>query len=148
MGFLDIFKRRDPRLNYDLQPKDKALGGDSTRLKWELNRQKHDYEMALEKLEYEKRRLQLENDISNLQSEAEEMSEDYPDEENSAEDKILGAFLAQIMAKNQTQTAAPQAAADPEVPLPPGEPTDADLRVLWRKLPQNVKDQAQEMMKK
>jgi len=146
MGFFDLFKRKPDQFR-GFTDETRYLGTEATRLRGELNKSKHEYQMMLEKLEFEKRKLELENSIAELKDEAAEFEEDYPDtEEGESADAMLIKLLAPMLLKNQITPPAP--AAQPSEGLPPGEPTDQELRDLWQKLPDQYKAQAKEAMKK
>ena len=150
MGLFDFLKPGKSQFR-GFTDEGRQIGADTTKLRGELNHAKHDYEMALAKLEFEKRKLELENSIAELQEDAAEFEDDYPDAqgEDSA-DTMLIKLLAPMLLKNQQGgIPPPQAApAQPSEGLPPGEPTDQELRDLWQKLPDQYKAQAKEAMKK
>jgi hypothetical protein len=144
MGIFDFLKTTKSQYK-GFSDDGRQLGADATKLRGELNHAKHDYEMALARLEYEKRKLELENSISELKADAEEFIEDYPEESEGSEDKILAAVLGSLINKNQP---APTISAPTAAAPTPGDPTDQELRTLWQKLPQPYKDQAMGEIKK
>lgn len=152
IGILSIFKRKDPRINHDLNDDDRDGSANTRRLKAELRAAQHEHDMALEQLRFEQKRLQLQQSIQELRDDIEDYNSDYDDpvEGGSTEDKLLSTLLTSILAKSQGQASTPAAALEitPTENTPENDPTDQELRDLWKKLPANVQIKAREMIKK
>lgn len=146
IGLFDIFKRKDPRCNHDMNDEDRENSANTRKLKLELKRAQHDHDLALENLRFEQKRLELQQSIQELRDDIEDYNGDYDEPgEQSTEDKLLTTLLTSILAKNQpgaTITAAPE-----DLTPADGEPSDQELRRLWKKLPANYQAQAKELIK-
>jgi hypothetical protein len=138
---------RDPRINHDFTLADSDMGNMVIRSNAEVKKAKNDLEIAKIKLEAERDRLQIQSEIEEYKQKLEDLQDyddDEPEEGGDSTDKMLMALIAGALGQKQPQGApiSPQA---PITPTPDGEPSDQELREIWRKLPQQYKDQVRSL---
>jgi hypothetical protein len=134
---------------YDLQHEDQEAGAEANRSKAQIKRLKAQLDMDRYRLEHERDRLRLEAEIKELQMDLEDLdATDEPiQEDNSVEKMVMGLIASSMMSKKGNSTPEFTGNTVQEV-TPEGEPSNAELRQLWTKLPPNYKDQALNMIKK
>jgi len=147
MGFFDFLRKSRKWGGHDLEQEDREAGGETKRIKAELTRTRHEHDMMLETLRFEHAQMELQMKIDDLRAYQEELyGDDEPEVEGSTpESMLMGVIASKLMGNQQT---APQTPVSPSKVLPPGEPTDDELRGLWQNLPPALKKQALDRMKK
>ena len=103
MAIWDIFKKKDNRNNFTFGEEERELSLSRRRLKSELEKQRFE----LEKLRLEQQKLEIENQVDELKGKLGYFDEDEDEEkeDGSPLDKMITAFIASIIAKNQKPTA-------------------------------------------
>lgn len=146
----DMFKRRDPRHNHVATMEDSESGAATMATKGELNRMKLQLQMEKAKLEHARDMLKLQADIKEAQLDLQDLDneDDSQDpESNSVDGELIKLIAGAIASKNQSYAPVGQPMTPTEA-TPEGEPTNEELRELWKKLPENYKTQAMSMIKK
>ena len=142
-------KKKDPRINHDLDHDDQQAGADATKAKAELRKLRYDLERSKIMLEAEREELRLRTDIEEYRQRYEDLQDsrddgsDDPDESGgSLADQAMLALVTGILGPKAAPGATIPAQVTQSQPLPDGEPTDQQLRMIWQKLPDNYKEQA------
>jgi len=95
MAFLGIFKRKDARINHDLDDSDREKATDTIRYKAELRRLDYEHQKALREIELRKAQYELEKLRLELDGDDEE-------EEQNPMDTIALALLAKFAGNGQS----------------------------------------------
>jgi len=105
MGIFDIFKKKqkDNRVNYDFEQEDRELSLKIRRQKAELKQLEMQRQTELDRLEYEKRKIQIEQELEELRG----VSFDEEEETGDSVDNTLITLLAGIFAKNNSSVSPP-----------------------------------------
>jgi hypothetical protein len=147
VGIFDFLKKHDPRYNHPLEEEERLMGTQSTKMKAELKRMQHEHNMAEQKLRHETEMLRLQTELADLQDQLADFDEEEAPQGQTPE-MMLMAFLMQHMNKGQQ---AQNITVQPSMGEPPrqdGEPTDEELRQLYRSLPDQYKKMAMSRIKK
>jgi len=146
-----LFKRRDPRQNHDFSHDDQQAGAEVNKAKASLKRKELELQEKKIELEAERDQIKLEAEIEkynrmldDLRGDDEEEEEPANNSPDNALNNLVSLFIAQKMGLS-----APQGQPTTSIQATPeGEPTNDQLRELWRKLPDNYKQQALGMISK
>jgi hypothetical protein len=150
-------KPKDPRNNHEFTLDDSKAGievreskASLQKLKYQIEENKLRYQAEIDEMRAQRDLIRVQQQLEDLQGDMEEVETDSGSVEDQMMTMLLGKFLGgqQPINTHVTHMDPPGDPIAPQEATTDGQPTDQDLRELWNKLPQNVKNQALTQMGK